>query len=82
MKKSYVKPELFYESFVLSQHIAGCNVMMNPTVEENCTGNGTITDNFGTMNGLFFLNGNENCTTKVERYCYTNGAGTIVSINS
>lgn len=82
MKKSYVKPELFYESFVLAQHIAGCSVVMNLTVEGNCTGNGTITDNFGTMNGQFFLRGNDECTNQVEQYCYTNGAGTIVSINS
>ncbi len=27
--KPYVKPELYFESFELAQHIAGCNLTLN-----------------------------------------------------
>lgn len=77
--KPYVKPELYYESFELAQHIAACNITMNQTVEENCTGNGTIGP--WTYNA-WFLDSNTSCANKFEKYCYTNGAGTTVTVNS
>lgn len=77
--KPYVKPELYYESFELAQHIAGCNITMQNTVEENCIGTGTI----GPWPGnAWFLDGNDNCVIKTESYCYSNGAGTTVTVNS
>lgn len=38
--KTYVKPELYYENFELSEHIAsGCSVVMNGYMSESCTKN-------------------------------------------
>ncbi len=76
--KPYVKPELYYESFELAQHIAGCNITMNNTVEANCTGDGTIGKI--TSNGWFVTI--DYCISINESYCYTNGAGTTVTVNS
>lgn len=85
MKKSYVKPELFYESFVLAQHIAGCNLSWNNDfmAADSCTASGTITDPFGSMTSTsWFVGGNGECQLKAEGYCYTNGSHTIATINS
>ena len=41
--KPYVKPELYFESFELAQHIAGCNLeLMNSGDPANCAASGTI----------------------------------------
>lgn len=77
--KPYVKPELYYENFELAQHIAGCNISMTNTVEGNCTGNGTIGP---WKQDAWFLDANDACAAKTEKYCYTNGAGTTVTVNS
>lgn len=34
--KKYVKPELFYERYELSQHIADCQWEMNHATKESC----------------------------------------------
>lgn len=79
--KPYVKPELYYENFELAQHIAACNITMQHTVEGDCTGTGTVGP-WGSETTLWFLSGNEQCTNHQEKYCYTNGAGTTVTVNS
>lgn len=74
--KAYVKPELFVESYELSQHIATCGIDVTST-DGGCT---------GILDGDFWigLGGtpvfSSDCSTpveKVEGYCYTNG--TVVS---
>lgn len=82
--KEYVKPELYCESFELSQHIAGCNL----TLEQQ---DATVCDASGTINGVP-LDGSENnkgwfldtniCSVTVEAFCYTNGSASHVTINS
>ena len=80
--KTYVKPELFFESFELAQHIAGCNLTLVTNQDvQNCAASGTI---FGvTLDGAseswFVSNA---CSAQVESYCYTNGSVGITTINS
>ena len=72
--KSYVKPELFYESFEMNQSIAACGIdVTNSTDPNSCT---------ATLDEAFFnyLGGtvvfNENCPMDIkviEIYCYTTG---------
>lgn len=79
--KEYVKPELYYESFELSQHIAACNLTMNSsssTDPANCSASGTIG---GDWSDSWFISGPV-CTIEVEGYCYTNGSMNLTTINS
>lgn len=86
MKKSYVKPELFYESFVLAQHIAGCNLtIINSTDVMLCSASGTVNEGFGSVYGEnWFTTANTSCAEdqKLDVYCYTNGSITSANINS
>lgn len=72
--KAYVKPELFYESFELSQHIALCDYQLNLTDATNCK---IITDRYeddcaDVVGGFTSKNV---CDFQYEIYCYTNGSG-------
>lgn len=68
--KKYVKPELFYEQFEVSQHIASCSgEQLNFDSTKTC-----IVKN-GPLEGLFC---GDHCSTdvsgaEIEDYCYTNG---------
>lgn len=74
--KAYVKPELFYESFVLSQHIAACGIDVNIGNESECQ---------PTLDGAFwpgmdrekvFNSEKGTCVVDIgaiEVYCYTVG---------
>lgn len=71
--KKYVKPELFYESFELSEQIAlGCS--------EELMANSQDTISCEVINPLgqpttFFADTNSNCKThEFEGYCYTANA--------
>lgn len=81
--KTYVKPELFFESFELAQHIAGCSLTMNGdfTTPEDCSASGTIYGVPLPEGESWFLN-NGVCTAEVEAYCYTNGTMSVATINS
>lgn len=74
--KKYVKPELFYEKFELSQHIASdCQSQLNHYDVNNCSVKGN-----DYMGGYFVSEGV--CTTPVEEdalqdYCYENANGTL-----
>ena len=79
--KTYVKPELYYESFELSQHIAGCSLTMNvKTLGEpaSCSASGTIGKEYS--ESWFITEGV--CDIPVEDYCYTNGTTNLATINS
>lgn len=68
--KADVKPELYYESFELSRHIAGCNVTLTTADALTCTATGY--DNFGNpVDNVFSSEGV--CNVILEDYCYTNG---------
>lgn len=72
--KEYVKPELYYESFELSQHIASCDLKLGLQSVDMCY---VVDDrlNNGLANGSFLSAGI--CTEILENYCYTNGEGSM-----
>ncbi len=81
--KTYVKPELYFESFELSQHIAACDLKLNQENIWTCSVELHTGDSsspfFGDMENEFvggFVD-NTSCTKKCEIYCYTNGAGSL-----
>ena len=77
--KTYVKPELYYESFELSQHIAGCNLTLKLGDVLDCTAEGTI----GLVETTgWFVEANQSCQAPVEDYCYTNSTTNLATINS
>lgn len=68
--KAYVKPELFYEDFQLSTHIASCKFHLTSGNVYDCTEDTT-------GQGTFSVN---NCQTglsdeDLEEYCYTGSTG-------
>lgn len=77
--KKYVKPELFYESFELSQHIAGCNLQVQAADVVNCTASGYVE---GIHYTSWFMEANSSCSPVMEVYCYTNGSITSATVNS
>lgn len=80
--KAYVKPELFYESFELSQHIALCAWdMSNSTDKQSCSALGDEKD-FGMIPAVIFVDGNTLCNDKPEDYCYTKATNGIGVFNS
>lgn len=82
--KTYVKPELYFESFELSQHIAACDLKLKHDNIWNCCVQ--LHDNRDGFFGAFEENfenafvGNSECKTNVsdfEIFCYTNGANSL-----
>lgn len=82
--KPYVKPELYFESFELAQHIAGCNLTLNDQDGLSCAASGTIDNENGDRWNIdtWFLNGNASCKVTLDSYCYTNGSITNITVNS
>lgn len=74
MKKSYVKPELFYESFVLSQSIAACGIDVKNLSQDSCA---KLDDSFWPgLGGMKVFADNTSCEVgidTIEVYCYTVG---------
>ncbi|MGM9626366.1 MAG: hypothetical protein ACI3XM_11745 [Eubacteriales bacterium] len=83
MKKDYVKPEIHYESFVLSQHIAVCGWDMKNSMDKNhCTATGDVT--FGHFPVELFTEF-PRCSmldTDAEGYCYETSSGEMGLFNS
>lgn len=81
--KKYVKPDLFYENFELSQHIAACAWdMSNSTSVDTCS---AVSDStWGVPEGIHAFNeGVTSCTDgPLESYCYTNGSSDVNIFNS
>ena len=79
--KKYVKPELFYESFELSQQIAACDYDSNNTsTDEQCSFTGVNKD-FNAEMSIFLKEGI--CEIVADSYCYHNASsGTFGIFNS
>lgn len=78
--KKYVKPELFYESYELTQQIAACQYdSLGSHDDKGCTFTG-VNDFNETV--TIFLPGNELCTTESEYYCYHGSSGSYNIFNS
>ena len=72
--KKYVKPELYYENFELSQHIAACGIDVNLGDTASCTP--SLDPDFWGISDTVFNNGRLECSmdiSAIEVYCYTSG---------
>ena len=76
--KTYVKPQLFLESYEVSQTIAACRWDLNHADKNTCQAEYDLTlDNKMHDPGLQLFTDLGRCTMleeDVEGYCYTNGA--------
>ncbi len=81
--KTYVKPELYFESFELSQHIASCDLKLNNQSHRTCkivgheenTGSAFWDLEQELKNSFIdFTACAGNVVGEAEFYCYTNGA--------
>ncbi len=82
--RAYVKPELFFENFELSRHIAKCEWVMNQTDPNSCIASGSgITDESDTI--VAWQGSNDNCDID-EIYCNWTGndetSGVTLTANS
>ena len=72
--KTYEKPQIFFESFEVSQHVAACGWdMSNSVTPENCSAVGDSVD-FTNPPITIFVEGNSKCDGPVDpqQYCYEN----------
>lgn len=80
--KEYVKPELFFESFELSEQIAvGCSqdLIANHGDEGTCV----LENPAGAQTTTLFAQANTNCTTyEFEGYCYHSGQDGVTVFSS
>lgn len=77
--KKYVKPELMYESFEMSQQIASCDYDGNFN-ETDCSFTGVNKD-FGAEMNIFSSIPNP-CSVIPDSYCYHNLSGDFGIFNS
>lgn len=71
--KKYVKPELFFESYELSQNIAACGWDLKHADPKTCQAVGDPA--WGNPDMVVFTK--DNCETVWEGYCYENSADNI-----
>lgn len=72
--KAYVKPELFFERFELSQHIAACGIDVHTNDVDGC--NPTLDSSFWGIGDTVFYAEQTRCAIDInviEAYCYTSG---------
>lgn len=72
--KTYEKPQIFFESFEVSQHVAACGWdMSNSVTPENCSAVGDSVD-FTNPPITIFVEGNSQCliSKDPQLYCYEN----------
>lgn len=78
--KKYVKPELFYERYELSQHIADCAWELNSANKDVCSFKWDTEKSNGVDFGSLFSSG-MGCVNQTdmgyENYCEMNGANGI-----
>lgn len=83
MKKPYVKPQLYYENFELSQHVAACGWDMdNQSDKNNCTAIGD--EEWGHFPVALFTTTDrcEITEDQAEGYCYEVSKGGMGVFNS
>ena len=74
--KQYQKPEVFYENFVLAEHIARCDYTLNAGDVLNCEVTSDNVEGFGDWTNAF-VKDNHECKIIGEGYCYTDAAGLL-----
>ena len=75
--KKYVKPELFFESYELSQSIAACGWDLNYADPNSCTATGD--SNHG-IPGILIFTELAKCDNVPEGYCYENSSDTTGTV--
>ena len=84
--KKYVKPELFYERFELTQTIADCAWELNQSSEKACSAEADADYLPGFVNFNLFMSDAIGCVlipgTNYEEYCYHDGVQGINVFNS
>lgn len=82
--KKYVKPELFYEHFELSEQIAACAYDLNFTDVSSCGDKGYLGTDVGYSSDMILIGtvGVDGCVIPVEQYCYQTGQGGYNTFNS
>ena len=82
--KKYVKPELFYERFELSQHIAVCAWDMNLSNKESCNA-AADTSLIPDLAGETLFMSSSACSLNPDTYkdyCYHNGMSSANAFRS
>ena len=88
--KKYVKPELFYERYELSQHIADCTwETKKPNGLKTFEGDGSCIaygdSELGLDGNILFQSNEMGCTllsTDYQDYCYENGSDGLKTVMS
>ena len=83
--KKYVKPELFYEHYELSQHIADCAWELTSADTTNCSAKAD--PDFQAVAGLpnLFMSDNTSCVLNektYQAYCYHGSTGAFNTFKS
>lgn len=76
MKKAYVKPELFYERYELTQHIADCAWELTTSTKDTCSAQAD--PDYVPVSGNLFMDTAKGCDyipgVNYQDYCYHDGA--------
>lgn len=75
--KTYVKPTIQFESFVLSQHIADCGWELQFGDVNACYATGDAAWGYPTDVKAFNTGIVSECEVTPEGYCYTNGSSSV-----
>lgn len=79
--KKYVKPELFYERYELSQHIADCQWEMNLATKEACEALPDQDPFFLPLDwGKLFIEDSRCTITDWQQYCYQPGNAADIKV--
>ncbi len=79
--KTYVKPELRFESYELNHSVANCGWELQHGDATVChaTGDSQMVPDY-LLGVVYFTENNNGCKVKCEDYCYTNGAINGISL--
>ena len=76
--KKYVKPELFYEHYELSQHIADCAWELTNSTKDTCSAQADPDYLLDFVNSDLFMDSNNGCALipgkNYHAFCYHDGA--------
>lgn len=66
--RTYKKPEIYFEHFELSEHIAACDYKLTFADGNNCSATNQIEDDYAYGETIFLIEGL--CTGVTNDYCY------------
>lgn len=80
--KAYVKPELFYERYELSKHIADCAFELNSNDPSTCSADVDSQKETGIPAGFTVFLSQSMCEFVKEEYCYFDGSESFNTFKS